>query len=118
MIIQLKALQHPSWLLSTIYLLIWLLYSVLSYYTINPGSTALLIFITIVETNFTTIFYCSAYPIPTSTNSTLLLLLVYGVFLYQFNIRDNYHFIYSLRDHIRNLLNLMMGNIVYLNITL
>eukprot|EP01036_Dinobryon_divergens_P023765 gene23765-32150_t len=64
-----RALRHPSWLVSTIGGLIWLLYSVVTFYTVTP-----------------------AFPVPNQLNGTLLSLLYYGATYTkysEFNNSDN-----------------------------
>lgn len=50
-----RALRHPSWLLSTIGLLVWFLFAIFTYYTVFP-----------------------LFPVPNQTNSTLLVFLLYA----------------------------------------
>jgi len=57
-----RALRHPSWLISTIGGLIWILYSLLTFYTVNP-----------------------AFPVPNQINGSLLSMLYYGGSYTKFN---------------------------------
>ena len=50
-----RALYHPSWLISTIALVFWFCFAIFTYYTVSP-----------------------ILPVPTQTNSTLLMYLYYG----------------------------------------
>jgi uncharacterized protein YneF (UPF0154 family) len=56
-----RALVHPSWLPSTIALLIWFVFAIFSYYTISP-----------------------VLPVPNQTNSTLLMYIYYYSSYYKF----------------------------------
>eukprot|EP01035_Chromulina_nebulosa_P017817 gene17817-23427_t len=61
-----RALKNPTWLPSTIALTIWTLFAIFTYYTVNP-----------------------ILPVPTQTNSTLLILLEYVTSNQKFNDYNN-----------------------------
>lgn len=50
-----RALRHPTWLPSTIALLMWFIFAMITYYTVSP-----------------------ILPVPNQTNATLLIFMIYG----------------------------------------
>ena len=85
-----RALRHPSWLVSTIGGLIWLLYSVVTFYTVTPGMKSNYYPDNHVPFDF--IAFHVAFPVPNQLNGTLLSLLYYGATYTkysEFNNSDN-----------------------------
>ncbi len=61
-----RALRHPSWLVSTIALLVWFFVAIFTYYTVNP-----------------------IFPVPAQTNSTLLTYLFYNHSFHKYSNLNN-----------------------------